>query len=118
MAHVAELHIYPVHGEPGQNLEEVTVEADGLAGDRRKKAAVHVVASEDTRFNTRANVIVSMPSAELASAVGGVLQLGDVELEVTRVPSGCPGVYAAVRRPGTVRLGDGVTRVTAEPRSE
>lgn len=109
MGQVAELHVYPVHGEPGEDLAEVRVEAHGLAGDRRKKAAVHVVASEDAGSTTRANVFVSMPSAELAAAVGGVLRLGEVELDVTTVPSGCPGVYAAVRRPGMLRLGDVVT---------
>ena len=109
MSHVAEIHVYPVHGEPGEYLEEAQVEPEGLAGDRRKKAAVQVVASEDARFDTRANLIVSMPSAELDSAVGGVLRLGEVELEVTGKPTNCPGVYAQVRRPGTVRLGDPVS---------
>ena len=114
MPHVAEIHVYPVQGEPGQYLEEVRVDPEGLEGDRRKKAAVQVVASEDTRFDTRANLIVSMPSAELASAVGGVLRLGEVELDVTGTPKNCPGVYAAVRRPGTVRVGDPVT-ASGEP---
>ena len=117
MAHVAELHVYPVHGEPGQALEEVRVEADGLAGDRRKKAPVHVVASEDTRFNTRANVMVVMPPSELAATVGGVLRLGEVELEVTGSPSNCPGVYASVRRTGMVRVGDMVTHAPEGPAS-
>jgi len=115
MAHVAELHVYPVHGEAGHTLEEVQVEVDGLAGDRRKKAPVHVVASEDTRFNTRANVMVAMPAAELAAAVGGVLRLGEVELDVTGSPSNCPGVYASVRRPGKVRVGDMVTQAVEDP---
>jgi uncharacterized protein YcbX len=115
MAHVAELHVYPVHGEAGQTLEEVQVDADGLAGDRRKKAPVHVVASEDTRFNTRANVMVAVPPARLAATVGGVLRLGEVELDVTGSPSNCPGVYASVRRPGTVRVGDMVTQAKEDP---
>jgi uncharacterized protein YcbX len=80
MAHVAELHVYPVHGEAGHALEEVQVEADGLAGDRRKKAPVHVV-----------------------------------ELDVTGSPSNCPGVYASVRRPGTVRVGDMVAQAQEDP---
>ena len=44
-----------------------------------------------------------------ASAVGSVLRVGEVELDVTRQPSSCPGVYAEVRRSGTVRVGDPVT---------
>jgi len=105
---VAEIHVYPVSGEPGDTLEEAVVEPAGLAGDRRKKAAVHVVASDDVRFDTRANLIVSLSSGELADAVGAVLRVGEVELDVTREPSSCPGVYAEVRRPGTVRVGDDV----------
>jgi uncharacterized protein YcbX len=115
MATVTGLHIYPVHGEPGEDLGEAFVEPEGLARDRRKKAAVQVVAAEDVRPDTRANVIVDLPSAGLADAVGGVLVLGDVELDVTGTPSSCPGVYAAVRRPGTVRVGD---TVTTRPRPE
>jgi uncharacterized protein YcbX len=109
MSEVTELHIFPVHGEPGEDLSEVVVEPEGLARDRRKKAAVQVVAAEDVRDDTRANVIVDLPSAQLAEAVGGVLRLGEVELAVTGTPANCPGVYAAVRRPGVVRVGDPVT---------
>jgi hypothetical protein len=107
--HVTELHIFPVHGEPGEDLAEAVVEPDGLAGDRRKKAAVQVVAAEDLRDDTRANVIVDLPSAQLAALVGGVLRLGEVELDITGTPARCPGVYAAVRVPGTVHVGDAVT---------
>ena len=126
---MTELHIFPVHGEPGQDLAEVAVEPEGLSGDRRKKAAVQVVAAEDVRADTRANVIVDVPSAQLAELVGGVLRLGEVELDVTGfardqgeahgfgeveldvtgTPHSCPGVYAAVRVPGMVRVGDMVT---------
>jgi uncharacterized protein YcbX len=108
-AHVAEIHVYPVKGEPGQDLQVAQVEADGLAGDRRKKAAVQVVAQEDVTFSTRANFIVSLPSADLTGAVGSVLRVGEVELDVTGPAGDCPGVYAAVRRPGSVRLGDAVS---------
>jgi hypothetical protein len=109
MAKVTELHIFPVHGEPGEDLAEAVVDSEGLARDRRKKAAVQVVAAEDVRDDTRANVIVSLPSAVLADSVGWVLRLGEVELDVTGMPAGCPGVYAAVRRTGVVRVGDLVT---------
>lgn len=110
-AQVNEIHIFPVHGEAGQDLSDTRVEADGLAGDRRKKAAVQVVAAEDVRPDTRANLVVSLDSAGLAASIGKVLRLGDVELEVTGAPSSCPGVYAEVRRPGMLRVGDGVAVV-------
>ena len=32
--------------------------------------------------------------------------MGTVELDVTGPAGSCPGVYAAVRRPGTVSVGD------------
>jgi uncharacterized protein YcbX len=115
VAEVTQIHIYPVHGEPGEDLAESPVGSEGLAGDRRKKAAVQVVAAEDVRDDTRANLVVSMPSSQLAGSVGGVLRLGEVELDVTGSPSSCPGVYAAVRRPGTVRLGDAVSTEQEDP---
>ena len=106
---VAEIHIYPVKGEPGTDLDEVLVEPDGLAGDRRKKAAVSVVAQEEATFTTRANFILTLPAADLLAAIGGTLSVGEVELDVTGPARDCPGVYAAVRRPGRVRVGDAAT---------
>ncbi len=112
---VAEIHTLPVTGEPGLDHAAAAVGPDGLEGDRRKKAPVHVVSSEEARFDTRANLFVTLPTSELASAVGSVLAVGEVELGVTAKPSNCPGVYAEVRRPGTVRLGDPVSvRLTVD----
>jgi hypothetical protein len=111
VAEVTEIHVYPVSGEPGRELEEAAVDPAGLAGDRRKKAAVHIVAVGDVAPDTRANLVVSLSSVELASAIGGVLVTGGVELDVTGTARDCPGVYAAVRRPGSVRVGDVVTVV-------
>lgn len=102
------LHVYPVKGEPGRDLEAVLVEHDGLAGDRRKKAPVHVIASDEFGDDTRANLVVTLTSAALTATVGAVLRVGDVELDVTGSAGGCPGVYAVVRRGGTVHLGDPV----------
>jgi len=111
---VTELHVYPVSGQPGRALEEASVDATGLAGDRRKKAAVHVVAAEDVGPDVRANLVVSLGRTELTAAIGGLLVAGGLELEVTGTARDCPGVYAAVRREGTVRVGDEVTAVTAD----
>jgi uncharacterized protein YcbX len=102
-----EIHIYPVHGEPGQHLDSSVVEADGLEGDRRKKAAVHVIAADEAP-GTRANLVVTLTADELAAGIGGTLRVGEVELTLTGAPSSCPGVYAAVARPGVLRVGDGV----------
>ena len=114
MAEVTELHVYPVSGRPGRDLEEAAVDTEGLAGDRRKKAAVHVVAADDVGADVRANLVVSLTPVELEGAIGGVLVTGGVELDVTGTARDCPGVYAAVRHPGIVRVGDEVTAVAPE----
>ena len=105
---VASIHVYPVKGEAGQELSVADVESEGLAGDRRKRAPVQLVAAEDVDDDTRANFIVTMPGQALQDTVGSVLRLGVVELEVDAVPGGCPGVYARVRTPGKVSVGDPV----------
>ena len=111
VAEVTGIHVYPVKGEPGRELEEASVDAAGLAGDRRKKAAVHVVAAADAGAAVRANLVVSLAPVELEAAIGGVLVTGGVELDVTGTARDCPGVYAAVRHPGIVRVGDEVLAV-------
>ena len=111
MAKVTAIHVYPVSGAPGRELEEAVVDSAGLAGDRRKKAAVHLVAADDLAPNTRANLVVTLTPVELAAAIGGALVVGGVELDVTGTARDCPGVYAAVRHAGTVRVGDEVTAV-------
>jgi uncharacterized protein YcbX len=106
-ATVTAIHVYPARGEPGQELSTVDVGSGGLDGDRPKKAPVMVLSAQDTT-GARANVVVTMPPEDLSAAIGGVLRLGTVELDVTGPAGSCPGVYAAVRRPGTVSVGDPV----------
>jgi uncharacterized protein YcbX len=105
---VTEIHIYPVKGEDGQELSVADIGPEGLAGDRRKRAPVQLVAAESVNEDTRANLIVSLTEGELQRTVGSVLRVGRVELDVTAVPGGCPGVYARVRTPGQVSVGDPV----------
>ena len=105
---VASIHIYPVKGEAGQELSVADIGSEGLAGDRRKRAPVQLVAAEEVDEDTRANLTVTMTGEALRQAVGSVLRVGRVELEVTAVPGGCPGVYASVRTPGQVSVGDPV----------
>lgn len=111
VAEVTAISVYPVKGEPGRRLDEAAVDTEGLTGDRRKKAAVHLVAEADDAPHLRANLVVSLTPVELAAAIGGSVLAGGVELEVIGTARDCPGVYAAVRRPGLVRLGDAVTAV-------
>jgi MOSC domain-containing protein YiiM len=50
--------------------------------------------------------VVALGSADLLATIGSGLRVGEVELDVTSTARDCPGVYAAVRRPGTARVGD------------
>lgn len=104
-ATVTTIHVYPTRGEPGLELSRVEVGPEGLQGDRPKKAAVMVLSADDTT-GARANLVVTLPPQALSATVGGVLRVGTVELEVTGPAGSCPGVYAAVRRPGAVSVGD------------
>lgn len=56
----------------------------------------------------RANVLLSLPADDERTWVGRTLRVGGAVLAVTRTPKHCLGVYADVRRPGVVRVGDPV----------
>lgn len=109
-AQLVDIRIYPVKDEPGQRLESIAIGPDGLDGDRRKKAAVHVVSLEDGEADRelRANLFVSAGRDELAGALGQEVRIGGAVLHLDREPSGCPGVYASVTKPGMVHTGDRV----------
>ena len=101
---VLAVRIHPVTGEPGVELDAVAVAAEGLAGDRRKRAAVHLVGVEHGP-TTRANLVVTGTAGELDALVGRVIVIGEVELGITRTAGNCAGVYADVLRPGVLAVG-------------
>ncbi len=105
--HVAHLAVYPQKGEPGVDLPTVAVEPDGLTGDRRKKAAVHLVRLEDTDVEDppRANIVLDTPE-DLMELAGRTVTVGTVVLRITGPARNCPGVYAEVVTPGQVSVGD------------
>jgi uncharacterized protein YcbX len=57
----------------------------------------------------RANLLLHLPGGDDERGwVGRRVRIGAVELAVTRTPKHCLGVYAEVRTPGEVRVGDPV----------
>jgi len=116
MADVSSIHIYPDRGEPGQELGDVSISSEGLDGDRRKGAPVHLVSvAAYVEAHPRANLVLDLDTDELAALVGRRLRIGTAELEVTGPAKNCPGVYAAVPVPGHLAVGDEVTVGVAGP---
>ncbi|MDQ2756470.1 MAG: hypothetical protein M3Y71_07890 [Actinomycetota bacterium] len=110
MAHLSSIMIYPVKDEPGQSLVRAAVSPEGLDGDRRKKAPVHLVSVFDyVEEHPRANLVLDLEPGDLLDLVGRRLRIGSVELEVASFAKNCPGVYAAVPVPGALAVGDEVT---------
>jgi MOSC domain-containing protein YiiM len=57
----------------------------------------------------RANVLLDLADdGDERTWVGRTLRIGDAELVVTRTPKHCLGIYAEVRRPGEIAVGDDV----------
>jgi len=104
---VTGLWIYPTKDQPGVTLPAVEVEPQGLAGDRRKKAALHLVCAPDwLTQEPRANLVLDATADQLIGLIGARMVVGAAEIEINRQPSNCPGVYASVLRPGLVSVGD------------
>ena len=104
---VTALWIYPTKDERGLSLPTVQVEPDGLAGDRRKKSALHLVgAAEALELLPRANLVLEATADQLTALVARRMVIGTSEIEITGKPTNCPGVYASVVRPGTINIGD------------
>jgi uncharacterized protein len=78
-----------------------------------RRAAAGEVPEGCSAEDPRANVVLDL---DLDAGTGGAergwvgrrVRIGEVELAVTRTPKHCLGVYAEVRTPGRVRVGDRV----------
>ena len=103
---VLAIHTFPVRGEAGVDHASVQVGEGGLAGDRPKKAAVSLVGSDAP--STRANLVLDAPTEWVESLDGSVVRIGQVLLAVQSTGTSCPGLYAAVGEPGSIRVGDAV----------
>jgi uncharacterized protein YcbX len=98
------------------------VRLERAAGPQVDAAAVHLVSRAAvaraaagevpegcSADDPRANLLLDLPAgADERGWLGRTVRIGAVELLVTRTPRHCLGVYADVRRPGTVRVGDRV----------
>lgn len=101
------IQVFPVKDAPGRRLNQGTVTACGVIGDRPKKRALLVTSSEDMMNDEpRSNLVVDVPSDTLARATGHEMHIGDVVVRLGRQPSECPGLYAEVVRTGDVLVGD------------
>jgi len=100
---------------PLSELVGDVVELEDASGRHQMVAPVHLVsygavrgpADRTGQDETRANVVLALvePGAE-RPWVGRRLRVGEAELEVTRTPEHCLGVYCTVVTPGDVRVGD------------
>jgi hypothetical protein len=110
-ATVRAINVYPVRGEPAVELSSVVVGADGLDGDRRKGAPVHLVsldaigAAETPRANLLIDFGAGAPDGFERAWLGRELAIGDVVLRVTSAPRHCLGIYAEVVRGGSIATG-------------
>ena len=103
---VLAIHTFPVHGAPGVEHASVRVGEAGIDGDRHKKAAVSLVG--DDAPATRANLVLDVPTADVEALDGSLVRIGEVLLAVQGTGNSCPGLYAVVGEPGSIRIGDSV----------
>ena len=103
-----------VLGRPVRLQRSGQPQVDAAAVHLVSRAAVARAAAGDvpegcSADDPRANLLLDLPEGEDERTwVGRTVRLGEVEVSVTRTPKHCLGVYAEVRRPGTVRVGDRV----------
>ena len=105
---VQAIHTFPVRGEAGVEHHIVQVDQAGLSGDRPKKAAVSLVGADAPA--TRANLVLDATTEQVETLDGSAVRIGEVLLAVQRTGTSCPGLYAAVGEPGSIRVGDRVQR--------
>ncbi|RBY76709.1 sulfurase [Geodermatophilus sp. TF02-6] len=108
-----------VLGRPVRLERSGAPQVDAAAVHLVSRAAVARAAAGDvpegcSADDPRANLLVDLPDgADERDWTGRTLRVGEVEVEVTRTPKHCLGVYAEVRRPGRVRVGDRVELVAS-----
>jgi uncharacterized protein len=103
-----------VLGRPVRLAPADAPQVDAAAVHLVSRAAVHRAALGEvpegcSAEDPRANVVLDLgPDGDERGWVGRSVRIGEVELAVSRTPKHCLGVYAEVRRPGEIRVGDRV----------
>jgi uncharacterized protein YcbX len=114
-------------GDPAVDAAALTealgrsVRLEATAAEPGEVAPVHVVSRQAidraaagdvpegcSPDDPRANLLLTLDDDDERGWVGRLVRVGDAVLEVTRTPKHCLGVYADVRTPGEVRIGDPV----------
>jgi uncharacterized protein len=72
-----------------------------------ERAAAGEVPEGCSADDPRANLVLTLDGDE-RQWVGRELRVGEAVLEVSRTPKHCLGVYAEVRRPGRIAVGDAI----------
>jgi uncharacterized protein YcbX len=103
---VLAIHTFPERGGAAVDHASVQVDAEGLVGDRPKKAAVSLVGADSPA--TRANLVLDAPTRWVEELDGSLLRIGEVLLAVHATGNSCAGLYAAVGEAGGIRVGDRV----------
>ena len=75
---VRAIRTFPEHGGAAVDHDSVDVDTAGLAGDRRRKAAVSLIG--DDAPATRANLVLDGPTADVEALDGHLLRIGEVLL--------------------------------------
>ena len=96
------VHLEPLPSQPGVAPVHLV---SRQAIDRAALGAVPEGCSAD---DPRANLLLDLEDDDERGWVGRTVRVGGVVLEITRTPKHCLGVYAEVRRAGTVTVGDAV----------
>jgi uncharacterized protein len=97
------VRLEPTTAEPGDVAPVHLVSRQAI--DRAAAGDVPEGCSPD---DPRANLLLALEDCDERTWVGRLVRVGDAVLEVTRTPKHCLGVYADVRTPGEVRVGDAV----------
>jgi uncharacterized protein YcbX len=103
-----------VLGRPVRLERPGAPQVDAAAVHLVSRAAIDRAAGGDvpegcSADDPRANLLLDLPEdADERNWVGRTLRVGELRLRVTRTPKHCLGVYAEVRQPGQVRVGDRV----------